>query len=204
MKILGIDPGLDGGLCFFDVDKGEFQLYPMPIIEVPTRTKIKVSELTQAQKKHRKETGEDFYKTEKEVHSNYIANLMRIEQPTLTILEEASPRVAQNLKAVMTSLKNYGELRALVKLHHLTKDYAVITPQTWINYHGIKINFPKGMSADAKRQARKEKSIEYALKLNPTLNLKRTPRCTKLHDGMAEAFLLAVYGKENYDDLTIF
>jgi hypothetical protein len=186
MKILGIDPGVKGGLCFFDVDKGEFQLYPMPLIQVPTKTKIKVSKLTKKQKQHRKETGEDFYKTEAEIHTNYIANLMRIEQPTLTILEKAFYPLGQNN---YKTAERYGELRALIKQHWLTKDYAVIRPQTWKAHFGI--------GSD------KNEAIALAEKLNSTIDLRPTPK-SKPSDGLAEAFLMAIYGKENYNQLTIF
>ena len=41
----------------------------------------------------------------------------------------------------------------------------------------------------------KQKSIDTAKKLFPDVNLFRTNRCTKEHDGMAEALLIAEYGR---------
>lgn len=44
----------------------------------------------------------------------------------------------------------------------------------------------------------KNTSIEVAKRLFPQANFKRTPKCTKDHDGIAEALLLAEYGRRKY------
>nr|DAF32176.1 MAG TPA: HOLLIDAY JUNCTION RESOLVASE [Caudoviricetes sp.] len=45
----------------------------------------------------------------------------------------------------------------------------------------------------------KNTSIEVCKRLFPGVNLKATDRCKKDHDGMAEALLLAEYGRRHYN-----
>lgn len=45
----------------------------------------------------------------------------------------------------------------------------------------------------------KNTSIEVCKRLFPNVNLKATERCKKDHDGMAEALLIAEYGRRHYN-----
>lgn len=45
----------------------------------------------------------------------------------------------------------------------------------------------------------KNTSIEVCKRLFPSVNLKATDRCKKDHDGMAEALLIAEYGRRHYN-----
>ena len=45
----------------------------------------------------------------------------------------------------------------------------------------------------------KNTSIEVCKRLFPGVNLKATDRCKKDHDGMAEALLIAEYGRRHYN-----
>jgi len=47
----------------------------------------------------------------------------------------------------------------------------------------------------------KEGAIEFCRRFYPTLNLLRTPQCTKPHDGLADALCIAVYGFEDQEKL---
>lgn len=179
--ILGIDPGLKGGLCFFNITDGEYELLPMPLMKVPTKKERKVKSLTKKEKEARK-NGEKFYVMKQEIHTNYIANLMRIHQPVLTVLEKAYYPLGQRND---TTAERYGELRGLVKQYWLSKDYEIITPQKWKGYHDI--------SAD------KDEAIRLAELLSPKIDLRPTPR-SKPSDGLAEAFLIALYGKHLFEN----
>jgi hypothetical protein len=44
----------------------------------------------------------------------------------------------------------------------------------------------------------KNKSIEVAQRMFPDVSLMRTERCTKPHDGIAEALLMAEYGRRRH------
>jgi hypothetical protein len=41
MKIAGIDPGLSGAICVFDVDKGMLTILDMPTVEVKSGKSMK-------------------------------------------------------------------------------------------------------------------------------------------------------------------
>ena len=183
--VLGIDPGLKGGLCFFDITDGEYELLPMPLIKIPTKKERKVKDLTKKEKEARK-NGEKFYVMKQEIHTNYIANLMRIHKPTLTILEKAYYPLGQRND---TTAERYGELRGLIKQHHLTKNYEIVTPQTWKGYYQI--------GAD------KDEAIALAELISPKIELRPTPR-SKPSDGLAEAFLIALYGKHLLESQDIY
>ena len=58
-----------------------------------------------------------------------------------------------------------------------------VTPQLW------KKTILYGTPKD------KDAAIEYVRRVYPTVDLLRTPRCKKLHDGMAEAICIAEYAR---------
>jgi hypothetical protein len=47
----------------------------------------------------------------------------------------------------------------------------------------------------------KQRSLVAARRLFPTVDLKRTPRCTKLDDGFSDALLIAEYGRRHFTTL---
>ena len=64
--------------------------------------------------------------------------------------------------------------------------YQLVPPQRWKKEYSLNSD--------------KQKSIDCCKKLFPKVNLKRTERCTKDHDGMAEALLIAEYGRRHFND----
>lgn len=75
----------------------------------------------------------------------------------------------------------YGFLHGMLKA--LGIPFELVRPQKW------KKEF--GCTSD------KETSIEVCKRLFPAVNLKRTERCRKEHDGMAEALLIAEYARRH-------
>ncbi len=63
--------------------------------------------------------------------------------------------------------------------------HALVRPQTW----------QKVMHAGTSGSDTKQRSIVAAQRLFPNLDLRRTPRCKILHHGIADALLLAEYGR---------
>ena len=64
--------------------------------------------------------------------------------------------------------------------------YQLVKPQTWQKEFGI-----------SNKDKSKQQSIEAAKRLFPKVNLKRTERCTKDHDGFADALLMAEWGRRH-------
>jgi len=66
--------------------------------------------------------------------------------------------------------------------------FETIWPRTWQKHYGI-----GGKGVDTKAQA-----VAIVQQLFPDVNLLRTPRCKKAHDGMADALLIAEWGRRHY------
>lgn len=64
--------------------------------------------------------------------------------------------------------------------------YQLVKPQKWQGEYGI-----------SNRDKSKSQSIATAKRLFPDVNLRRTERCTKDHDGFADALLMAEYGRRH-------
>lgn len=79
------------------------------------------------------------------------------------------------------SMFHFGETFGWLQgvLEALRIPYELVRPQRWKRDYGC--------TSD------KNTSIEVAKRLYPGVSLRRTPRCTKDHDGMAEALLMADY-----------
>ncbi len=89
-------------------------------------------------------------------------------------------------KQGVTSTFNFGKaagfVEGVVRANYIP--YQLVPPREW------KKEF--GLNSD------KAKSVEVCKRLFPTVNLKRTERCRKDHDGIAEALLMAEYGRRLY------
>jgi crossover junction endodeoxyribonuclease RuvC len=92
-------------------------------------------------------------------------------------LERVHSQPNNGVKAAFSFGENYGYIRGLLEAFNIP--YQTVPPQTWKKEFSI--------TSD------KSSSIECAKRLFPNINLKKTDRCMKDHDGMAEALLIAEY-----------
>lgn len=93
-----------------------------------------------------------------------------------------------NMKATKTTFTNFGILIEFLRVHGV--GLIIVRPAVWKKALGI-VAPPKSSS-----KARKILSINRARLLYPTVDLRRTERCTVYHDGFAEALLLMHYGRQ--------
>lgn len=82
----------------------------------------------------------------------------------------------------------YGKILGILEAFEFK--YNLVTPQSWKKYVGV--------TAD------KQTSIRKAQYLFPEVSLLPTKRCRVPNDGMAEALLIAYYGKFTAKDAEIF
>lgn len=75
--------------------------------------------------------------------------------------------------------ENFGFIRGVLCANNLA--YVKVSPQTWKKEFGL--------------DSDKQKSIDKCKELYPKVNLFKTPRCKKEHDGMAEAVLMAEFAR---------
>ena len=94
-------------------------------------------------------------------------------------LEKVGAMPGQGVTSMFTFGKSAGFIEGV--LTALKISYQLVPPQTW----------KKAFSLNAS----KLNSIEVCQKLFPEVDLYRTERCKKPHDGMAEALLMAEYAR---------
>lgn len=110
----------------------------------------------------------------------YRDALARIDGETAKCcVEKVGSMPKQGVAGMFTFGKNAGFIEGLLVAYKIP--YQLVPPQTW------KKEFC--LNSD------KQKSIEVCKRLFPNVNLFRTDKCKKEHDGIAEAVLMAEYAR---------
>lgn len=94
-------------------------------------------------------------------------------------LERVSAMPGQGVTSMFKFGENFGFIQGLLTAYSIP--YELVTPQKWKKEFQI--------TGD------KNSSIAVCKRLFPNVSLRRTDRCKKDHDGMAEALLMACYAK---------
>lgn len=113
----------------------------------------------------------------KDAYADEVAGLSGLVG--LCMLEHVGAMPGQGVVSTFRFGENFGWIQGLLDAEDVP--YELVRPQKW------KREF--GCTSD------KNTSIEVARRLFPDVDLRRTPRCTKPHDGIAEALLLAEYAR---------
>lgn len=98
-------------------------------------------------------------------------------------LERVHAMPKQGVSSTFNFGMNFGFIQGVLKAYEIP--YELVTPQKW----------KKEFSCTSDKNT----SIEVCKRLFPSVNLKATERCKKDHDGMAEALLIAEYGRRHYN-----
>lgn len=98
-------------------------------------------------------------------------------------LEHVHAMPKQGVSSTFNFGMNFGFIQGVLKAYNIP--YELVTPQKW----------KKEFSCTSDKNT----SIEVCKRLFPNVNLKATERCKKDHDGMAEALLIAEYGRRHYN-----
>ena len=99
------------------------------------------------------------------------------------VLEKVNAMPGQGVVSMFNFGQNYGFIQGVLKAYEIP--YELVTPQKW----------KKEFSCTSDKNT----SIEVCKRLFPGVNLKATDRCKKDHDGIAEALLIAEYGRRHYN-----
>ena len=99
------------------------------------------------------------------------------------VLEKVNAMPGQGVVSMFNFGQNFGFIQGVLKAYGIP--YELVTPQKWKKEFSV--------TSD------KNTSIEVCKRLFPNVNLKATERCKKDHDGMAEALLMAEYGRRHYN-----
>lgn len=105
------------------------------------------------------------------------------KSPLRCVVEKVNAMPGQGVVSMFNFGQNYGFIQGVLKAYAIP--YELVTPQKW----------KKEFSCTSDKNT----SIEVCKRLFPSVNLKATERCRKDHDGMAEALLIAEYGRRHYN-----
>ena len=111
----------------------------------------------------------------------YFRNVLKEE--SICYLEQVHAMPKQGVSSTFNFGMNFGFIQGVLKAYGIP--YELVTPQKW----------KKEFSCTSDKNT----SIEVCKRLFPGVNLKATDRCKKDHDGIAEALLIAEYGRRHYN-----
>lgn len=106
MKIAGIDPGLSGAVCVFDVDKGMLTILDMPTVEVKSGKTMK-----------------------RKLSEPMLAELLRPHEIGHVALEQVSAMPGQGVTSMFNFGQTYGAIRGV--LAGLRVPITLVTPAKW-------------------------------------------------------------------------
>ena len=109
----------------------------------------------------------------------YLKNVLNVD--SICILEHVHAMPKQGVSSTFNFGMNFGFIQGVLKAYGIP--YELVTPQKW----------KKEFSCTSDKNT----SIDVCKRLFPKVNLKKTERCKKDHDGMAEALLMAEYGRRH-------
>ncbi len=114
------------------------------------------------------------------IYSDY--DLRRISEKysdAAYVVEHVGAMPGQGVTSMFNFGKSFGYILGVLETNKCRHE--LVRPQRWKAEFGVTSN--------------KNTSIEVAQRLFPKANLFRTERCTKKHDGMAEALLMAEFAR---------
>jgi crossover junction endodeoxyribonuclease RuvC len=133
---LGIDPGVNGALAFFDISVGKLDIFDMPcdVVKATKGTKRRVSE-------------------------EGLASIIRPRRPLYALVERVSAAPVQGRKQGTTSMFSFGDGFGCIKgvLAGLGIAKGFIMPQRWKAFLGL-----IGTEKSASREKAKELFPAYA------------------------------------------
>ncbi len=95
------------------------------------------------------------------------------------VLEKVSAMPGNGAVSMFHFGQSFGYIQGVLEAYGIS--YQLIPPKTWKKEYSLNSD--------------KEKSVEVCRRLFPSVDLYRTEKCTKPHDGMAEALLMAEYAR---------
>lgn len=108
-----------------------------------------------------------------------LLDICRILKNSVVTVEKVGAMPKQGVKSMFNFGREFGYVLGVLDAFNM--QYEVVPPQRWKKHFNV--------TAD------KQTSIQKAHELYPKVNLRRTDRCRTDHDGMAEALLIAEYGR---------
>lgn len=102
-----------------------------------------------------------------------------LRQDCFCIVEKVHAMPKQGVSSMFNFGANFGFIQGLLTAFRIP--FQLVDPRTWTKSFGCGND--------------KDEHIRTAQRLYPEVDMRRTERCTKCHDGYADALLMAEYGK---------
>lgn len=164
--IVGIDPGLSGGICFLSKDKCN-------IYKIPNKKIIKNNK-----------TKKDY-----DVKSMYNILTNNIDGVRVCVFQEWTHAMPGNGGVSMYSFgRGHGIWEGIVASKNI--EYNMVSPQTWKKFFPSIISLKSSLFNKSKNKALQK---QEAIKLAKTYNKSSSEQFCKTCDGMAESFLITLY-----------
>ena len=114
MIFIGIDPGLNGAIAFFDTEKGHLSIVDMPVLEVKRNNKVK-----------------------KEVSPYGVASIFYLaDEVRDVVLERVGAMPGQGVSSVFSFGRSVGLIEGVLAAHKFP--ISIITPQAWQKAVGVR------------------------------------------------------------------
>jgi len=179
MKIIGIDPGLDGGITIM-IDGTIINMILMPTYEETTKTKTK--------------TGK--FKKQRHIDDHKFADINIANKDAKIYMEKVNPLAGMGSASSTRMAISIGRIEGI--MIGMGFEWTYITPATWQKdiWHEKDRVMRKNPDKKTKQgnTDTKKTSLNAALRLFPTVNF--VPKGKKVpHDGLFDSALIAEHGR---------
>jgi crossover junction endodeoxyribonuclease RuvC len=189
MRILGIDPGKDGGFFLVEVDESWTSVSGKMAV-MPTRTRDAGFLKTKKGRLKRDKHGNKIVRRKTEVDPEAMVALLRDMDPDYIFLEDVSARPGQGVTSMFSFGRSFGDVRTAGAWLGCPLELA--RPQDW-----QKVAFA---DEDKGEKDPKVLSTRVATKLWPDMDLRKSSRCQNVHDGICDAACIAEYGRRRLSE----
>lgn len=179
MKIIGIDPGLDGGICIM-IGGTIINLIEMPVYLETLKTKTKAGK----------------FKTQRHIDSHKFADIIFAHKDAKIYMEKVNPFAGMGSASSTRMAISIGRLEGI--MIGMGFEWTYVTPTTWQKdiWHEKDRVMRKNPDKKTKQgnTDTKKTSLNAAQRLFPTVNF--IPKGKKVpHDGLFDSALIAEYGR---------
>lgn len=162
VKIIGIDPGINGGISFIVNNRVE-DVIPMPVKTFHMRTKSKKTKK---------------YKTTQRGDWKTISNFIKSKSPDVIMIELVTARPGQGSVSMFNFGYGFGGVVAIAE--SFCENVFLVRPKTW-----------QSELLDKSIEDTKIASIEYCKKYHEYVDLKPTKRSKNDSDGISDSICIA-------------
>ncbi|MEO0075529.1 MAG: hypothetical protein ABIK31_05405 [candidate division WOR-3 bacterium] len=177
MVLLGIDPGLDGGLAFIEVSSiSSSSLNGVKLFVMPTyyESKYKTKIFKNGVRKKI---------CKRKIDSKKLNEILISNRPDVVFIEKVSSRPGEGNVSSFTFGFGAGLLEGLMVANNLT--YYYVSPVKWSSF----------FAKEVPHSNPKIRSQMYVDKYYPDINFFVGPRSKVPHSGLVDAFMIGLYGK---------